>query len=116
MADGLTTAGIQVGAVAIAADITKVRLHSADASGSSGTTNQTAAADKTVSPTAAAGVVTIPSTAFTGGAANGAIHGFSVWSGTTYRGYFTIDAGDTQFNAAGEFTLNASPIAAGTSS
>ena len=115
MADGLTNASIQIGAAAIAADITKVRLHTADASGSSGTTNQTSAGDKTVTITAASGVVTVPSTAFTGGAANGAIHGFSVWSGTTYRGYFTIDAGDTQFNAAGEFTLNASPIASGTS-
>lgn len=107
MADGLNTAAIQVGAAAIAADINKVRLHTADASGSAGTTNQTTAGDKTVSPTASAGVVTIPSTAFTGGAANGTIHGVSLWAGTTYRGYFAIDAGDTQFNAAGEYTLTA---------
>lgn len=115
MADGLTTASIQIGAAAIAADITKVRLHTADASGSSGTTNQTSAADKTVSPTAAAGVVTIPSTAFTGGAANGPVAGVSVWAGTTFRGYFGIDSGDTSFNAAGEYTLTALTIAGSSS-
>lgn len=110
MADGLTTAGIQVGAAAIAADITKVRLHTADASGSSGTTNQTTAADKTVTVTATAGVITVPSTAFTGGAASGPVAGVSVWAGTTFRGYFGIDTGDTTFNAAGEYTLTALTI------
>src|SRR5574340_388621 len=45
MAAGLTTAGIQVGAAAIASDITKIRLHTADPTAGSGTTNLTSAAD-----------------------------------------------------------------------
>lgn len=113
MADGLTTAGIQVGAAAIAADITKVRLHSA--STVDGTTNLTTAGDKNVTPTATNGVITVPSTAFTGGAANGAVAGVSVWSGTTFRGYFGIDSGDTSFNAAGEYTLTSLTISGSSS-
>ena len=108
MADGLTTAGIQVGAAAIASDLTKVRLHSAATT--DGTTNLTSAADQTVTVTASGGVVTVPSTDFTGGAASGAVAGASVWSGTTFRGYFGIDTGDTAFNAAGEYTLTSLTI------
>jgi hypothetical protein len=104
MADGLTTAGIQVGAAAIATDITKVRLHTAATT--DGTTNLTTAADQTVTCTATSGNVTVPSTAFTGGAASGPVAGVSVWSGTTFRGYFGIDSGDTTFNASGAYTLS----------
>lgn len=109
MALGLTTAGIQVGAAAIAADITKIRLHTADPSASSGSTFLTTAADKTVTCTSSGGVVTVPSTAFTGGAANGACTHVSVWSGTTYRGGFAL-TGDASFNAAGEFTVTSVTI------
>ncbi len=104
MALGLTTAGVQVGAAAIAADITKLRLHTADPSASAGTTFLTSAADKTVTCTSANGVVTVPSTAFTGGAASGACTHVSVWSGTTYRGAFAL-SGDASFNAAGAYTV-----------
>lgn len=104
MALGLTTAGIQVGAAAIAADITKIRLHTADPSAGTGTTFLTTAADKTVTCTSSGGVVTVPSAAFTGGAASGACTHVSVWSGTTYRGAYAL-TGDTTFNAAGEYTV-----------
>jgi hypothetical protein len=102
MALGLTTAGVQVGAAAIAADITKLRLHTGATA--DGTTFTTTAADKTVACTATGGVVTVPSTAFTGGAANGPCTHVSVWSGTTYRGTYAL-TGDTTFNAAGEYTV-----------
>ena len=104
MALGLTAAGIQVGAAAIAADITKARLHTADPSASAGTTNLTTAADKTVTCTATGGVVTVPSTAFTGGAASGPCTHVSLWSGTTYRAAYAL-TGDQTFNAAGEYTV-----------
>lgn len=110
MADGLTTASIQIGATAIAADITKLRLHTADPSASSGTTFLTTAADQTVTVTATAGVITVPSTAFTGGAANGPVAGYSLWSGTTFRGYFGRDTGDATFNAAGQYTVTSVAI------
>ena len=109
MALGLTTAGVQVGAAAIAADITKARLHTADPSASAGTTNLTTAADKTVACTSSGGVVTMPSTAFTGGAASGACTHVSVWSGTTYRGAYAL-VGDQTFNAAGAYTVTAVTI------
>lgn len=104
MAMGLTTAGLQVGAAAIAADITKLRLHTADPSAASGTTNLTTAADVTVTCTSANGVVTVPSTNFTGGAANGACTYVTVWSGTTYRGTYAL-SGDQTFNASGAYTV-----------
>ena len=109
MALGLTTAGVQVGAAAIAGDLTKLRLHTADPSAGSGTTFLTTAADKTVTCTATGGVVTVPSTAFTGGAASGACTHVSVWSGTTYRGAFAL-TGDQAFNAAGEYTVTSVTI------
>ena len=108
MADGLTTAAIQVGAAAIAADITKVRLHSAATT--DGTTNTTTAADQTVTVTATGGVITVPSTDFTGGASGGSVAGFSLWAGSTFRGYFTRDSGDSAFNAAGEYTVDSVTI------
>ena len=104
MADGLTTDTIQIGAAAIAAAITKVRLHSA--STTDGTTNLTSATDQTVTVTAANGDITVPSADFTGGASGGAVAGFSLWRGTTFAGYFTRDSGDAAFNAAGEYTLD----------
>lgn len=104
MADGLTTAAIQVGAVAIAADIDTIKLHSAATT--DGTTNLCSSGAESVSCTATSGAITVPSTDFTGGASNGAIAGVSVWHGSTFRGYFGVDSGDTSFNAAGEYTLD----------
>jgi hypothetical protein len=109
MAEGLNASGIQVGAAAIAADIDHISLHTAtpDATGS----NLSAAGKVVVACTSAGGVVTIPQTAFTGGAANGAVVAVGYWHGTgTWRGYNNIDTGDVNFNAAGEYTLNASTI------
>ena len=100
----LTTAELDVAAAAIAADITKIRLHTADPSGSSGTGSLTTAADQTVTCTHAGGVVTVPSTAFTGGAASGACTFVSLWAGTTYRGAYAL-TGDQTFNAAGQYTV-----------
>lgn len=114
MAEGLNTAGIQVGAAAIAADINKIRLHTASPEASSGTANLTTAADKTVACTASNGVVTVPSTNFTGGAAGGAATHVSFWNGANYRGYDSL-VGDQAFNAAGEYTVTGVTIS-GTSS
>lgn len=104
MAAGLITSGIQVGAAAIASDITKIRLHTADPTAGSGTTNLTTAADQTVACTSSGGVVTVPSTNFTGGAASGACTWVSVWAGTTYRGAWPL-TGDQTFNASGNYTV-----------
>lgn len=104
MAAGLITSGIQVGAAAIAADITKLRLHTADPTASNGTANLTTAADQNVVCTATNGVVTAPSTAFTGGTASGPCTWVSVWSGTTYRGAYPL-TGDQTFNSSGAYTV-----------
>lgn len=105
----LNTSGVQVGAAAIAADINKLRLHTADPSASSGTANLTTAADKTVVCSASNGVVTVPSTAFTGGAASGACKFVSLWNGTNYRGAYAL-SGDQAFNAAGDYTVDSITI------
>jgi hypothetical protein len=109
MAAGLITSAIQVGAAAIAADITKIRLHTADPTANSGTTNLTTAADQTVTSTSLNGVVTVPSTSFTGGAASGACTWVSLWSGTTYRGAYPL-TGDQTFNTAGEYIVDSVTI------
>ena len=101
----LVTAAVQVGAAAIAAGITKIRLHTASPSGTSGAGVLTTAADQTVTATATGGVVTIPSTAFTGGAASGPCTYVSVWAGTTYWGFYAL-TGDQTFNAAGQYTVS----------
>lgn len=105
----LNTSAIQVGGAAIAADITKIRLHTGNPDASSGATLLTTAPDKTVVATSTGGVITVPSTAFTGGAASGPATHVSVWSGTTYRGGFAL-TGDTSFNAAGEYTVTSITI------
>lgn len=101
----LNTSGVQVGAAAIAADINKISLHSGDP-GAAGTSNKTTAADKTVTCTATNGVVTVPSTSFTGGAASGPATFVGLWNGTNYRGSYPL-TGDQAFNAAGEYTVTA---------
>lgn len=106
----LNTSAVNVGAVAIAADLTKVGLHTGDP-GAAGTSNTTTAAQKTVTFSASAGVVSLSATAsFTGGAASGPVTYVSLWSGTTYRGSQPIETGDVTFNAAGEYDLTALTI------
>lgn len=114
MAEGLVVGEIQVGAAAIAADISHLSLHTAvpDGTGS----NLSSAGKVAVACTSANGVITVPQTAFTGGEASGPVAAVGLWSagGATWRGYF-VPTGDTTFNAAGEYTVNQSTIT-GTSS
>lgn len=109
MAAGLNTAGIQIGAAAIAAGIDHLSLHTAtpDATGS----NLSSAGKVAITCTSASGVVNIPQTAFTGGAASGPVAAVGYWGsgGTTWLGY-DVPTGDTSFNAAGQYTVNASTI------
>jgi hypothetical protein len=108
----INTSEVQVGAAAIAADIDHLTLHSAqpDATGS----NRTTAAAQAVTPTSTGGVVSIGSTAFTGGTANGACTHVGFWhgdpnAGGTFRGYQAL-TGDQTFNAAGAYTVTAVTI------
>lgn len=109
MAAGLITSGIDVGAAAIAADIDTLRLHTADPTASAGTTFLTTAADKAVTCSSSGGVVTVPSTSFTGGAASGPCTWVSVWHSGTYRGAWPL-TGDQTFNASGNYTVTAITI------
>jgi hypothetical protein len=102
----LTTAGVQVGAAAIAADINGLSLHSANP----GTTGASQVGTKqAVTCTATNGVVTAPSTAFTGLPASGPVTYAGVWSGATFRGGFVL-TGDQTANAAGEYTVDSVTI------
>lgn len=115
MAEGLNTAGVQLGAVGIAAGIDYIQLHSATPS--AGGSNECSSARKAVTCTAAGGVVTVPQTAFTGVAASGAVKFVGYWSALTggiFLGYNTL-SGDQTANASGEYTVSASTIT-GTSS
>lgn len=110
MAEGLNTAGIELGAVGIAAGITHIQVHSdtPDASGS----NECSSSREAVTCTATNGVVTIPQTDFTGIAASGAVKALGYWSaatGGTFYGYNLL-TGDQSANAAGEYTVNESTI------
>lgn len=110
MAAGLNTAGIELGAAGIAAGIDHISLHTAtpDNTGS----NLSSAGKVAVTCTASGGVVTIPQTNFTGGAASGPVNSVGYWGsgGTTWLGYNAISTGDTTFNAAGQYTVNTSTI------
>lgn len=104
----LNANGLNVMANALAAVATHGALHSAapDSSGS----NQTSAARKPLTwGSAASGTVAVTGTyAFTGGAANGAVHSLGLWSALTsgtFYGSFAI-TGDASFNSAGEYTLD----------
>jgi hypothetical protein len=104
----INTSEIQVGAAAIATDIDHMTLHTAqpDATGS----NQTSAAAQAVTPTSTGGVVSIGSTAFTGGAASGACTHVGFWHGDpattgTFRGWLAL-TGDQTFNASGAYTVD----------
>lgn len=107
MAAGLDTAGIEAGAVAIAAAIDHISLHTATPDGTG--SNLSSAGKVAVTCTASGGVVTIPSTNFTGGAASGPCIAVGYWTGSTWLGYNLL-TGDQAFNAAGQYTLNTSTI------
>jgi hypothetical protein len=106
----LNTSAVQIGAAAIAADLTKVGLHTGDP-GAAGTSNTTTAAQQTASFGASGGVVSLSGTvSFTGGAASGPVTYVSLWAGATYRGSQPIETGDLTFNAAGAYDLTALSI------
>lgn len=109
----LNTSAVQVGSAAIAADIDHMTTHTAqpDATGS----NRTTAAAQVVAPTSTGGVITVPSTNFTGGAASGPCTHVGLWhgdpaSGGTFRGWEAVTSGDTTFNAAGAITISSVTI------
>ena len=102
----LNASSLQVGAAAIAADIDHATLHTAqpDNTGS----NLTTAGALAVAATAAGGVVSIGSDAFTGGAPNGPCTYMGFWHGTpgaggVFRGYVPL-SGDSTFNSSGQYT------------
>lgn len=102
----LNDAALIVGANAIKAAITHISIHTTGAVSAS--TGESTAARKPVTwATDADGDLTIGSTAFTGGAANGPATRIGYWSaitgGTFYGG--ALLTGDQTFNAAGEYTV-----------
>lgn len=104
----LNTGEVQVAAAAIAADIDGMTLHSGDP-GTDGTANTTSASKQAVTPSATDGVITIGSTAFTGGEASGDCAYIGLWAATVFRGSFPL-TGDQTFNAAGEYTVTSVTI------
>ena len=111
MAEGLNTAGIELGAVGIAAGIDHISLHTDTPDGTG--SHLSSAGKVEVECTAASGVVTIPETDFTGGEASGAVAAVGYWGdgGDTWLGYNVPQEGsDMAFNAAGEYTVNESTI------
>ena len=104
----LNAAGLTLMANGFKAGATHMSLSTADP-GTTGT-NQSAAARQPVTMTTDAnGDLTVPQTAFTGGAASGPVHSVCFWSavtGGTFYGSFAIGSGDTAFNAAGQYTVN----------
>jgi hypothetical protein len=105
----LFNAAMVIGANAIRAAMTHAQLHTGDP-GSAGTNNVSSAARQPVSWTAATGngdFDLLAEVSFTGGASGGACTWVSLWSaltGGTCYGKFAL-AGDTTFNAAGQYTL-----------
>lgn len=103
----LNASEINVGTAAVAADIDHLSLHSAQPDGTG--SNETSASRQTVTPSSSGGVITIGSTAFTGGAASGACTHVGFWHGSTFRGYLAL-TGDQTFNAAGAYTVSSVTI------
>lgn len=99
---GLNSSELHIGGAAMAADIDHLSLHSATPDGTG--SNETSAGRQAVTPSDTAGVITIGSTAFTGGAANGDCKFVGMWHSSTWRGYLAL-TGDQAFNAAGEYTV-----------
>ncbi len=102
----LNSTALVVGANAMATDITHFSLHTTGAVTSS--TSESAAARKPITWTvSAAGVMTVSSTAFTGGAASGPVVRVGYWTALiagTYRGGSLL-TGDQAVNAAGAYTV-----------
>lgn len=108
----LNSNGLNTAASAVSGAAPYVSLHSAlpDANGSSETSAPRKAATWTAG---SAGVRQLSAAlAFTGGAANGAATHAGLWSaatGGTFYGSVPL-TGDTSFNSAGEYTINALSI------
>lgn len=102
----INTTLIDDGAAGIAAAIKYLSLHSADPAGTGA--NETTAARQPVTATHSAGVVSIGSTAFTGGTASGACTYVGFWSAVTGGTFLGSQAltGDQTFNAAGQYTVS----------
>jgi hypothetical protein len=104
----INASSLQVGGAAIAADIDHMTLHTAlpDATGS----NLTTAGVQAITPSSTAGVVSVGSTSFTGGAASGPCTYAGFWhgvpgSGGVWRGHMPL-TGDQAFNAAGQYVVD----------
>lgn len=100
----INTALEEVGAVAIAAAVGMLSVHSGDP-GAAGTSNTTTAAKEAATFAASNGVISLSSSvAFTGGAASGPATHYGLWdaTGVTFYGSGKFGASDDQaFNAAG---------------
>lgn len=98
----------------LVADVGLMRLHSADPG--TGNSNPTTAADQAVSlVNDGSGNLSVGSTPFTGGAANGACTWVTLWDagGSTRYGKFQIPVDQDQaFNAAGEYTVDSLTLTA----
>lgn len=90
--------------------VDRIRLHSGDP-GPAGTNNALGAGLSTAAFAAAASGQRLLSSdvQVTGLSPNQTVTYFSVWlnTGTVFKGGFLISSGDTQANAAGEYTLKA---------
>lgn len=104
---GPATVILQAAATAVAADLTKMTLHTADP-GTTGA-NLSSAAAQAIVATASAGVVTVPSTSFTGGAPGGPCTYAGLWNGTTFCWGIAL-TGDQTFNSAGAYTVTSVTI------
>lgn len=89
--------------------VDRIQLHSGDPGGS-GTTSQLGTKVAATFAAASSGQRLLSADVLvTGLAANQTVTWFSVWlnTGTVFKGGFQITSGDTQANAAGEYTLKA---------
>ena len=108
---GLNNAAMVVAAEALQDVLLYAQLHSA-AAGGSGTSNVTAAARLPISwttPTSDGDFGLDAPLNFAGGASAGAVYSVTLWDASTsgnYWGEFVL-AGDTAFNAAGEYAVTA---------
>lgn len=108
MANGLNNPAMVIGANAIRAAATKMRLHAGDP-GAAGTSNPTTSTVQPATWGAATGAGTFAlsgTVSFTGVAANGATQWVSLWdtANTTWYGNFQL-TGDQTANAAGEYNV-----------
>ena len=102
----LNAASLIVASNAAKAAMTHASLHTTGAVTSS--TSESAAARVAISwTTDGSGNLTVGSTAFTGGAASGAVVRVGYWSASTAGTYYggSLLTGDAAFNAAGAYTV-----------